>query len=100
MIGGTTTICCDSIGEDVLDTTRLLRMRVGHADIKAMQGLVKKNLLKSVKTCKIDFCEYCVLKKYTRVKFGTTIHQTKGTLDYMHSNVWGPAKIASLGGKY
>ena len=32
-----------------------------------------------------------------RVKFGTAIHNTKGILDYIHTDVWGPTKKASLG---
>jgi transposase InsO family protein len=61
---------------------------------------VKQGLLKGAKTCKIDFCKHCVFGKQTRVKFGTAIHQTKGTLDYVHTDVWGPSKVASLGGKH
>ncbi|CAA0825675.1 Unknown protein, partial [Striga hermonthica] len=33
------------------------------------------------------------------VKFGTTIHNTEGILDYVHSDVWGPSKTPSLGGR-
>ena len=40
---------------------------------------------------------YLVNKK--NVKFGTAIHQTKGILDYVHTDVWGPTKNVSLGGK-
>ena len=67
---------------------------------KALQGHVKQGLLKGAKTCKIDFCELCVFGKQTRVKFGIVIHQTKGTLDYVHTDVRGPSKVASLGGKH
>ena len=84
---------------DDADTTRLWHMRLGHAGEKAMQGLVKQGLLKGAKTCKLEFCEHCVLGKQTRVKFGTAIHQTKGVLDYVHTDVWGPTKTTSLGGK-
>ena len=38
--------------------------------------------------------------KKTRVKFGTTIHNTEGILDYIHTDIWGPTKMASLGGKH
>jgi transposase InsO family protein len=34
------------------------------------------------------------------VKFGTAILNTKGILDYVHSNVWGPAKTLSLRGRH
>ena len=60
-----------------------------------MQGL-----LKGAKTCKLDFCEQCVLGKQKMVKFGTAIHNTEGILDYIHTDVWGPTKTASLGGKH
>ncbi|KAM5552956.1 hypothetical protein ABKV19_025277 [Rosa sericea] len=85
---------------DDADTTRLWHMRLGHAGEKAMQGLVKQGLLKGAKTCKLEFCEHCVLGKQTRVKFGTAVHQTKGALDYVHTDVWGPTKTAFLGGKH
>ena len=48
----------------------------------------------------MEFCEHCVKGKQTRVKFGTAIHNTKGILDYVHSDVWGPSKTPSLGGKH
>ena len=34
------------------------------------------------------------------MKFQSTIHNTKGILDYAHIDVWGPAKVASLGGMH
>jgi hypothetical protein len=32
------------------------------------------------------------------VKFGTAVHNTKGILDYVHTDVWGPSKNESIGG--
>jgi hypothetical protein len=63
-----------------------------------LQGLVKQGLLKGAKTRKHGFCEHCVLGKQTRVKFGTAVHNIKGILDYVHTNVWGPSKNESIGG--
>jgi len=40
------------------------------------------------------------LGKKTKVKFGTAIHHTKRIFDYMHTDIWGPSKNASLGGKH
>ncbi|KAM2004372.1 hypothetical protein ACFX15_027830 [Malus domestica] len=85
---------------DSTDTTRLWHMRLGHAGEKALQGLVKQGLLKGANACKLEFCEHCVLGKQTRVKFGTAIHHTKGILDYVHTDVWGPSKNASWGGSH
>jgi len=48
----------------------------------------------------LEFCLHCVLGKKTKVKSGTVIHHTKEILNYVHTDVWGPSKSASLGGKY
>jgi len=48
----------------------------------------------------VEFCEHCVLSKKIKVKFGPTIHHTKGIFDYVHTNIWEPSKNASFGGKY
>ena len=86
--------------DKVAEMSSLWHMRHGHAGEKYLQTLAIQGLLKGAKTCKLDFCEQCVLGKQKRVKFGTTIHNTKGILDYIHTDVWGPTKTASLGGKH
>ena len=75
-------------------------MRLGHVGEKSLQILTKQGLLKGTKACKLEFCEHCVLGKQRRVKFGTAIHNTKDILDYVHSDVWGPAKTPSIGGRH
>jgi len=56
-----------------VDTTRLWHIRLGHAGEKFLEALIKHGLLKGAKTCKIEFCEHCVLSKKIKVKFGTKI---------------------------
>ena len=51
-----------------------------------------------MKTCKLEFFEHCVIDKKTKVKFGTAIHCTERIFDYIHTDIWGPIKTASLGG--
>lgn len=58
-----------------------------------MAELSKQGLLSGQKTEKLDFCGHCVFGKQHRVKFNTTIHRTKDTLDYIHSNLWGPVPV-------
>ncbi|KAH9682404.1 hypothetical protein KPL71_027339 [Citrus sinensis] len=41
-----------------------------------------------------------VRRKKTRVKFGTANHDTREILEYVHSDVWGPTKTASIGGSH
>ena len=86
--------------DKVAEMSRLCHMRLGHAGEKSLQTLAMQGLLKDAKTCKLDFCEQCVLGKQKRVKFGTAIHNTEGILDYIHTDIWGPAKTTSLGGKH
>ena len=86
--------------DKVAEMSRLWHMRLGHAGEKSLQTLAMQGLLKGAKTCKLDFCEQCVLGKQKRVKFGTAIHNIEGILDYIHTYVWGPTKTASLGGKH
>ena len=80
------------------DKTKLWHMRLGHLSERGMTELHKRNLLHGVKTCKLDFCKFCVLGKHTRVSFMTGKHRTEGILDYVHSDVWGPTKESSFGG--
>jgi hypothetical protein len=45
------------------DKTVLWHMRLGHLGEHNMFELHKRNLLKSVKSCKLDFCKYCLYGK-------------------------------------
>ncbi|GMI64410.1 hypothetical protein HRI_000110300 [Hibiscus trionum] len=45
------------------DNTNLWHMRLGHLSEREMVELHKRNLLHGVKSCKLDFCEFCVLGK-------------------------------------
>ena len=63
-----------------------------------MLELHKRGLLKGIKSCKLDFCKYCVYGKQCRVSFKEASHTTAGVLDYVHSDVCGPISVASYGG--
>ena len=87
-----------STNDKELEATRLWHMRLGHAGEKSLRLLMDQGLLKGARACKLDFCEHCIKGKNTRVKFGIAIHDTEGTLDYVHSDVWRPSKNSLLGG--
>lgn len=80
------------------DTTKLWHMRLGHMSERGLSVLSKRGLLSGQCTGKLNFCEHCVFGKQTRVKFSTGIHKTKGTVDYFHSDLWGPSPTISKGG--
>ena len=63
-----------------------------------MLELYKKNLLKGLKTCKLDFYMFCVLGKHNWVQFKIATHKIEGILDYVHYDVWGLVRTASQGG--
>ncbi|GJT56509.1 retrovirus-related pol polyprotein from transposon TNT 1-94 [Tanacetum coccineum] len=87
-------------GDRNLKDIKLWHMCLGHAGEKSLNFLIKQGLLKGLSSCKLDLCEHCINGKTTRVKFGTAIHKTQGILDNVHSDVWGPSKTRSLGGRH
>ncbi|CAD6258513.1 unnamed protein product [Miscanthus lutarioriparius] len=78
--------------------TNLWHMRLGHMSHHGMAELMKRNLLDGCTSSKIKFCEHCIFGKHKRVHFNTSVHTTKGTLDYVHADLWGPSRKSSLGG--
>lgn len=59
--------------------------------------LSKRVLLYGQGTSKPEFCEDCVFSKQKQLSFSTTIHNTMGTLDYIHLDLWGPSHVSSKG---
>jgi len=82
------------------DVTKLWHMQLGHMSDKGMAISSKRGLLCGQGTGKMEFCEYCVLGKQKGVYFDTGIHKTKGTLDYIHSDLWGTSRVPSKGGHH
>lgn len=80
------------------DDTALWHMRLGHMGERGMMELHKRNLLKGVKSCKMDFCKYCLYGKQRRIGFKAASHTSEGVLDYIHSDVWGPVSVSSHSG--
>ena len=44
-----------------------------------------------------DFCENCVYEKQNRVSFPSGAKRVKGILEFVHSDVFGPVSVPSLG---
>lgn len=81
-----------------LDRTLLWDLRLGHVSEIGLNELAKQNLLGGDKIQELSFCEECVLGKSCRVKFKSSNYKSKGTLDYIHSDLWGPSRVMSQGG--
>ena len=78
--------------------TKLWHMRLGHMGEHGMNELCKQGLLGGKKLGNLAFCEQCVYGKHKRVSFKSAVHNTKGILDYVHSDLWGPSRKTSIGG--
>ena len=63
-----------------------------------MAELIKRNLLDGCILSGKKFCEHYVFGMHKRVKFNTSVYTTKGTLDYIHVDLWGPSRKPSYGG--
>ena len=80
------------------DKTRLWHMRLAHMSEKGLKELSKQGLLGTDQISALEFCEKCVFGKATRQKFNPGKQETKNTLDYIHSDLWGPSQVPSHGG--
>ena len=73
--------------------------RLGHMSEKGMQILHSRKLLPDLKQVSLEFCENCVYGKQKRVRFLMVGKQKKSEkLELVHTDVWGPAQVQSLGG--
>ncbi|KAG8483043.1 hypothetical protein CXB51_021981 [Gossypium anomalum] len=95
-VTGDAAVASFSLSDD--DITKLWHMRLGHMSENGMAELSKRGLLDGQKICKLNFCEHCVFGKQKRVRFTRGIHNMKGMLDYIHSDLWGLSRVPSRGG--
>ncbi|KAG8472564.1 hypothetical protein CXB51_034519 [Gossypium anomalum] len=92
-VAGDAAVAFSSLSDD--DITKLWHMRLGHMSLNGMVELSKIGLLNGQGICKLNFCEHSIFGKQKRVRFTIGIHNTKGTLEYIHSALWGPSRVLS-----
>lgn len=78
--------------------TKLWHMRLGHISEHGMNAFNKQGLLSVKRLCTFSFCEICVYAKQKKVSFKPDVHNTKGILDYIHSDLQSLSRKNSLGG--
>lgn len=74
--------------------------RLGHMSIKRMEIMHSNGKPSSLKSTDLNMCESCILKKQRGVSFKKVkrlVNEAK--LKLVHTNVWGPTSISSIGGK-
>ena len=96
-----TTNACGSIAVAASkEDPNLWHQRLGHMSEKGLKIMHSKGKLLGLQSINIDLCECCIFGKQKRVSFktgGRTPKQEK--LELVHTDVWGPATVSSIGGK-
>ena len=81
------------------EKTELWHNRLGHMSEKGMKILVSNNSIPDLKSVDHHLCESCVLGKQKKVSFVKTRVKPKSErLELVHTDVWGPAPVGSVGG--
>ncbi|WVZ00077.1 hypothetical protein V8G54_026146 [Vigna mungo] len=98
ILEGSTVIGHVSVASGTENTARLWHLRMGHISEKGLEELEKQGLLLGDKLQKLDFCDHCVLGKSHRIPFGKGKHSTERPFEYVHADLWGPARTLTHGG--
>ena len=77
----------------------LWHCRLGHMNRKGIKMLLSKGKLPKLKSINFDMCGSCILGKQKIVSFLKTGRTLKaGKLVLVHTDLWRPSLVASLGG--
>ncbi|RVW24254.1 Retrovirus-related Pol polyprotein from transposon TNT 1-94 [Vitis vinifera] len=95
-VGGTWKV---TKGARVLACGKKTNTLLGHMSEKGMKMLLSKGKLPELKSIDFDMCESCILGKRKKVSFLKTGRTPKAKkLELVHTDLWGPSSVASLGG--
>uniref|UniRef100_A0A2N9HR29 Integrase catalytic domain-containing protein n=1 Tax=Fagus sylvatica TaxID=28930 RepID=A0A2N9HR29_FAGSY len=75
----------------------LWHSRLGHVSLPRIQTLVSRGLLGSVSSNPFD-CMPCQLGKQPALPFNNSESIASATFDLIHSDVWGPSPVPTVGG--
>ena len=74
--------------------------RMGHIGEKGLRAMHNEGMVKDFPKCNLEvrFCEHCINGKQSRLKFPSRVTRENGILELVHSDVFGPVTMPSLGG--
>jgi hypothetical protein len=77
----------------------LWHQRLGHIGEKGLRLLHGKGMVEGMSNCSLDFDfrEHCLYGKQNRVRFPSGATRVEGILQLVHSDVFGPVSVPSLG---
>lgn len=71
-----------------------------HMSVQGMKELFKQGVVKMSGLTDFELCENCIYGKSHMLKFSKVIRNTKSTLDYIHSDLYGSPNVPSSMSKY
>ncbi|XP_022894035.1 uncharacterized protein LOC111408520 [Olea europaea var. sylvestris] len=71
--------------------------KLTYVDIKGLKLLNEKCAFGNDCVSNLSFCDHCVLGKHHKISFPSSIHKAKSMLEYVHSDLWGPASNPTSG---
>jgi hypothetical protein len=83
-----------------IDLTRLWHERMEHIGEKILRAMQRKGMVEGFPKCGLEvyFCENCIYGKQSWVRFPSGAIWENGILEPVHSDVFGPVTVPSLGG--
>ena len=86
-------------------TMRELHARMGHINMPALKDLLRRGLIRGIEITDLNDsfqCRTCILSKTSRepVKDERVGGRKKAFCDEIHSDLWGPAREKTLGGRF
>ncbi|GJX93982.1 retrovirus-related pol polyprotein from transposon TNT 1-94, partial [Tanacetum coccineum] len=85
----------------VVDNSTLWHRRLGHANMRLIQSLSSKELVRNLPKLKCDkhFCDACKFRKQAHASHkAKNMVSTKRCLELLHMDLFGPSAIKSYGG--
>ena len=83
----------------VESNAELWHKRLGHMSKTGLEVMLRRNQLPGLKSIDLELCEHCLYGKKNRTSFVRTGHAKKSSpLELVHSDVFGPTEVTSLGG--
>ncbi|GJT81440.1 retrovirus-related pol polyprotein from transposon TNT 1-94 [Tanacetum coccineum] len=83
------------------DNSTLWHRRLGHANMRLIQSLASKELVRNLPKLKFDqhFCDACKIRKQARVSHkAKNVVSTTKCLELLHMDLFGPSAVRSYGG--
>ena len=89
-------------GTGVVADVEIWHKRIGHVNVQRLKTMQSKELVTGLPVFKVaemqKVSEACQFGKQAKGAFPHDKHVSRNVLELVHSDVWGPAKTASMGG--